>query len=1435
MQYNTKIETKMKKILTLIVALLCTIATHADNFIGRYNVHHITTVEGLPGNTIRDIKQDADGFLWMAGTGGVARFDGYRFVSFNRYGHGAQRGIPRHIGSMLMSSSNRQLWVSSSTYNQACYDFETGRFVDYTGKKDDERPYRRIIESKDGYWMFSNTDGVRHVQEKDGKYTTTDFTVENHSLPSNRVRNLDVDGNGIVWVATDKGFTRIDRSGKSKTFFRGIPFMRCSAKGNYIMTFNKERHTAYIFNSAGRLIHRSVLPTAMGHIGAIRGIMNWRGYFAILANDATFLLDKRTGVFSKPSNCQVSQGSEYGHIGNLHFVGNRSGSLWIFNENGEVRRLDLFDNTVLTRDRNTIFTITRGKDGLYYIGSYGGGLFVYDYDSGSISRYTAEDRDPVIFSNYVLYVTTDRSGCVWVSTENGGVSCLRLKNNMAQYYLIDENNRGDWTNAILRFLPLPTGNKDMLLLETKANKIFNFSLASGTYQYNNDVEDPVSGYVVDRQGHTWTVSRGGGVMIDGKQMDVVADGNRVETMDYTDIELDSNGRIWLSAFGRGLILVKNLQGGKIRGTALIVNKFNESRINDIFITADGFIFVSSFNGMYVADIKKKNIRPSDFHLYHVSDGSFPADEVNCVCPAPNHIVWVGTVGGGLVRCDFSKGINKMTYTTITVRDGLSDNNVRSLVLDKDGYLWVGTDDGLSCVDPKDNYVRRYDLTNHVLSNTFTSNAAMRLDDNRLAFGTDYGLVIVNPALDNRTPDKEDLAAPRISDIAVNGISIFEGLDSTALDKSLSLSPKVNLNHSQNSLTFYYSSCNYEDLPSQVYEYYLEGLDRKWRPATAESHAEYSNLSPGNYVFHIRMVTPHGHGEETALKVHIAEPWYNTIWAWIFYIIIICVVAYWLYRNAQEKLRMNQQVKVEKQVAKFRTDFFTHVTHEFRTPLAILQNAVERISRPGNPSRKDIQTAQRGTRRLLRLVNQFLEYRRIENGKLHIQVEKDNIIGFAQDIFLDFRNMAEKKHINLNISLFSKEYKVLFDKQIVESVIYNIISNAVKYTPDNGTINFSIRDDQEVKKLFFTVEDNGPGIDMNRRADLFHPFMDGNVSKNGMGIGLYTSYRLAELHHGSLSYDSVTPHGSRFTFAIPDNDAAYSEDERAATPVAVVKNNDSHYDEIIKEMAPKALNSQLVAIVEDDPDMQEQIASEVGVYFKTKVYGNGNAAIAGIKETKPSLILCDIMLPDTNGYEVVKTLKADHDLAEVPIIMLTALEDESHQIKGYKAGADDYMVKPCNYHLLIARMMQLIQWHEKHQTMLKSAMSGDDAVAKVQEEKPEKTSDGILLTSRADKRFREQVEVLVSQHIGDQALSVDRLAEMMSMGRTKFYGKVKDVFGMSPNKYLMARRMESAASLLDEGKYNVSEVSYKVGFSDPAYFNKCFKSHFGMVPSKYKER
>lgn len=1417
----------------LLAAILCLPASLlGERMPGRLKMTHITSAQGLPGNTIRDIVQDDDGFLWMAGTNGLARYDGYRFVPFNNFGSQGQNALPQHIGKLYLDRSHHTLWLSTSTYTHACLDLSSGRFVDFTGRHDTERPYRKALAVADGVWMSSNTLGLRHVIQQGSRFHIVDYTTKNHRLLSDRVLTIEEDARHNIWAATDRGLARIDSHGRARILLPHVNFLGCYANGNRVLAFSKINQTAYIFDLGGRLLCRTTLPQNIGHIGAIKGCVHWQGQWLLCAGEASLLLQPKrmhnhvTWVWSRPQALQIPKGAVQSTVDDLQFVANQSGSLWIFSPKGPVRKLDLIPGLKANKERNTIFAVTQGHDGKYYIGSYGGGLFVYDYATGHIDHYTAADRDAIIPSNYIIDVATDRTGSIWVSMENAGVVCLTPSDNSAAFDLIDAQRQGDWTNFVRYLYLSPQGQ---LMVMAKNNQLYSYDMTQHAFAYKGAVTATILNSLTDSQHHTWLATRGNGVWRDGQQMTLYVRGKRVEINDFYSLAQDHRGRIWIGCWGQGLFLVKAIRGNRLDVDNIISNQYNESRIHDITITTAGLMVVATFNGIYAANINHRHIQQKDFHWYSVLNSRFPTDEITCVRATTPTTIWAGTVGG-LIRCDFSKGLDRMTYHVLSERNGLSNNNIKSLITDRYGYLWAGTDNGLSRIDPRDNYIRRYQLTNDVLGNTFAENCALRLPDGRIIFGTGNGMVTINPAHEQL---HRRLAAPHvlITDLLINGISIYEGLDSVVLARPLQSTARLTLSHTQNSLTIHFSSFAYSNMQAQLYQYYMEGVDHQWRPVTATPHTEYSNLAPGTYVFHVRAVTQDAVGPERVLTIHISEPWYNTWWAWAFYLALIAAIILYISRSARERLRLHQQMKMEKQLTEMRTSFFTHVTHEFRTPLAVLSYAVENIAKPEKPSRKDIQTAQRGIHRLMRLVNQFLEFRRLNTGNIRLQVESGDIIAFLRDIYQDLWGMATQKHLNYNFSAFAKSFTVAFDPQAVETIVYNLLSNAVKYTPEKGNVTFTIRQDNDAHLLVITVEDDGPGLSTDQQERVFHPYMSGYISHNGMGIGLYTAYNMAKVHHGTLVYQRAsTEGGSRFILSIPDNDESYTLEEYQKEPQCHDNDEDhSQSLQIIQDMAPNALNHQLVAIIEDAPDMQEQIKTEVGKYFRTVTYSTGEDALRDIAGQKPDLLLCDIMLPGINGYDTISAIRKQKGMDDLPVIMLTALDDEEHQIKGYQAGADDYMVKPCNYRLLIARAMQLIKWRQQRNKQQpskehKTTASPTTTLSSVDE---------VILTSPADKRFREQVEVLVGQHLTDQNFSIDQLAAMLTMGRTKFYGKMKELYGMSPNKYLMKRRMDKAAELLLEGKYTVSEVSYRVGIPDSSYFNKCFKAAFGTVPSKYR--
>ena len=645
----------------------------------------------------------------------------------------------------------------------------------------------------------------------------------------------------------------------------------------------------------------------------------------------------------------------------------------------------------------------------------------------------------------------------------------------------------------------------------------------------------------------------------------------------------------------------------------------------------------------------------------------------------------------------------------------------------------------------------------------------------------------------------------ITDLAINGISIYEAENEQFLTKALNYTREISLPHDKNSLNIHFSNFDYPHIQNAMYQYYLEGIDKTWRPMTSINHAEFSDLNPGSYTLHIRTrIGSNQWSEETLLHITIYQPWYNTVWAWCIYLLIISGAGVLYYRSWLRNFELNQQIALEKQMSDFRINFFTHISHEFRTPLAIIQSAVEKMMTKGEgyASKNTIYTLSRGTKRLQRLINQLMEFRKINTGNMKLNVEKGEIIGFVRTIYNDFYTVAKQKNITMSFTPWTSNHEILFDQEKVETIVYNLLSNAVKYTPDRGIISVRLYLENDI--VFFSVEDNGPGIKPEREADLFKPFMHGYASKGGMGIGLYTAHKMAEIHKGSLTYQrSRNLGGSRFCLALPDDAGKYQPEDiiekKALDDHSIDKDE---IDMIVKEMTPKAINNVTVMVIEDDPDMLDQIKSELSVYFHVETFMNGKTGYENIRKIKPALLISDIQLPEM----IARAL-------QFVAMELKAKQQAEEKAQQEKALGQETTLK-------------------ENAPLEKAEQSSCGEVILVKPVKELKKNEPTLLMSTLDKKFKDKLEAIVAQHIGDNNFNVDRLAELLCLGRTTVYNRTKSIMGVSPNIYIQNERLRIAAKLLLEGEYTVSEISEKVGFSDSTYFYKCFKNKFGIAPSKY---
>lgn len=1441
----------MSKRLLIIIACLIyinSLSIQAEEL--SFVAHKFTVADGLPSNNIRELVQDGDGYIWLGTTGGLCRFDGYQFVTFNTFNNPSEGNNTLHVGQVKYSDKGSSIWISTSSLLTACYQTKTGQFVDYTGFGGQYNLYSKRLETKNAILLYDTTNGIRRITYDNGKYSATDYNKSN-GLPNNHVIKALESSRGYTWAITERGFSIIDPRGVAKIRDNKTIFKSAETWGDYVMLIAGNEVLKY--NATGSNMTRHTLPSPMGSFNTVTSTIAINGKLFIFTQENVIIFDIRTSTFSISQECDVKGGRIQKTTANYTLIANKGTSLWIIDNEANIQKLNIVNEIHVGTEKSRIYTAAEDKDGLLYIATYGNGLFIYNPKTQEILEHFTTQKDGFFNNDYLQDILIDREGNIWVSSETAGLSCMSRDDSAESYFrMLTHGDIGEWSNNIRSVTYAEKENN--IWLSTKDNKLYNYDLTTGEISLVKVLNAPVFTTLRDCKGQMWIGTRGTGLYVDGEQYTENDSINLISNDIYKILE-DKNERIWLATWQGGLHMTSNKAGELPYFTNFLISSYNEKRQHDLCFGDNGDLWIATNNGLYVVNTNKKSITNKDFTNYNTQNGSLPTNEIVCLYfDHESHTLWAGTTGCGVIQIQIDSNRKIKSIKTIDRSAGLANNIVKAIIKDKNGLIWVSTEEDLSRIEPKTGSVRTIHIGQSLQSNIFAENAALLTADGRMIFGTGYGLAIVRPKPERSLSLKNVNVC--ITELRINGTSVYNSPDMDDKQRAYASEGAIELTHKQNSITLFFSNFLFSQAGTSTYQYMLEGYDDDWRTATSVNYAEYTNVSPGEYIFKVRTMVDNKWIEGKPFTIKINQPLYNTWWAWLLYLIITAVGGWYLYKLLKKNFKLQHEISLNKELSEFRLNFFTHVTHEFRTPLAIISNSMDTLTQANTPQttqKAAIKSAKRGTNRMLRLVNELMEFRKLSVGGSRLAVEKGDIIGFVRNIYQDLWTITKRKEIDMTFTPFAKEYQLTFDHAKIETIVFNIVSNAVKYTPQKGQIAIKLLLNEQEENISIIVEDSGKGISKEQEKELFHPFMHGLVSQGGMGIGLYSAKEMVKLHHGDISYQkSAELGGAQFTITIPSNEDIYTADDYIQD-LAIHTESDgdnSVVEEVILNMHTESLNDLNLAIIEDDTDMLEQISSVMSQYFHVTTYMNGEDAINGIMETKPDVIISDVMLPDTNGYDIVKKLRSETAFINTPIIMLTALDDERHQMKGYEAGADDYVTKPCNFRVLLARIVQLYTWaHKREQQAIASATEAANnaamPMADVQDNNTTENSDMVapanatttttpkqITISPLDKKFKETLEYVVAQHISDHDFTVDRLAALMQMGHTKFYGRMKDVMGVSPNKYLMNEKMRIAAELILEGKYSIAEVSFKVGFMDQSYFNKCFKQYFGCVPSKY---
>lgn len=1390
---------------------------------------HMTTGNGIANNSIRYIYQDSKGFIWMGTLNGLSRYDGNSFVTFRPEG-GNKLSLMDHRIRDLEEDENGFLWISTSAEMYSCYDLKKDCFVDFTGCGEHGQYYGyRLRDSRGRVWLWQEGNGCRRVNYADGQFTSLAFKKEKDNLPSNKVKYVFEDEQGEIWIGTKEGIARVTGDEAVAVENNHDAFKALSYGGNVFFLSASGKISKKVDGGNNRIV------TQLGGSKAgekVYGTLHLQDDWIIFTETGGYVFNLRTFRVSKHPEWEVAKAQVQ--------TDNR-GNFWIYNHTGKVwyvnavtRALKTFQliptDKVNYIDEERYHVVHDSRD-IVWISTYGNGLFAYDLASDELQHFTsAINGFSHITSNFLLYVMEDRTGGIWVSSEYTGLSRLSVLNEGAERIFPENEALSDRSNTVRMLVRMPN---DEIWVGTRRG---------GLYMYDAYLEGPATTRHFDSNiyaaaegadGSIWLGSRGNGLSIDGRWYKY--DANEPTSIGNNNIFTlcrDRKDRMWVGTFGGGLNLAVK-EGDHYVFKRFLNRSYSERQIRVIHEDNNGWMWVGTSAGVYVFQPDSLIANPDNYLSYNYNNGTLPSNEIKCIHQDSKGRIWVGTSGKGFSMCTLGGDYAHLTFEHFDGSDGLVNSMVQSIVEDREGKLWITTEYGISRFDPDTHTFENFFFSTNALGNVYSENSGCVSKDGKLLFGTNYGLVVVNP--DKFTNPLAAKPMVAFTNLSINGISMRPGDADSPLDRALSYTDHIRLKYFQNSFVIDFSTFDYSGNSGVKYSYRLDNYDKDWSVPSSLNFAAYKNLAPGDYKLRVKACNGIGLGndEEIVLNIVVTPPFWKTTWAFLLYAILIGATLYVTYRLIHNFNTLRNRIQIEEQLTEYKLVFFTNISHEFRTPLTLIQGALEKIQRGGKVPKEmnySLKVMDKSTQRMLRLINQLLEFRKMQNNKLALSLEETDVIAFLYEIFLSFNDAAESKNMDFKFLPSVASYKMFIDKGNLDKVTYNLLSNAFKYTPSGGKVTFSVTTDEEKKQLVITVADTGVGIPKEKRGELFKRFMQSSFSGSSVGIGLHLTHELVSVHKGSIVYAENEGGGSVFTVSLPIDAGVYEDKDFLIPHNILLKEEEEHHAAVHAEELPAEeketeepqllsmpLNKRKVLIIEDDNDVREFLKAEVGQYFETVAEADGTAGLERARTYDADLIICDVLMPGMTGFEVTRKLKTDFNTSHIPIILLTAMNSAESHLEGVESGADAYITKPFSPKLLLARVFKLIEQRER----LREKFSNDPNMVRP-----------AICTSDKDKEFADKLQQIMEQQLSNAQFTIDEFASMMGLGRTVFYRKVRGVTGYSPNEYIRIIRMKKAAELLLENRYTVAEVSYSVGISDPFYFSKCFKQQFGVAPSVY---
>ncbi|MBN2276026.1 MAG: response regulator [Bacteroidales bacterium] len=1440
---------------------------------------HYSTRDGLSHGSVSDIMKDSKGFMWFSTFDGINKFDGYTFTTYKaRPGDNTSLSSNRVI--LLTEDKWGFIWVQ--TYDSAVYRFDPRtEMFESVLKNTDGTPLsvKKVFKSSlSDIWLTTGNNGIYRIATRPSDYTTNVFQYKKSpgnplSLYSNAVLSVFEDTEKQIWVSTKKGLNclQYDKNKNNFVYRKFSQHMHEELKRYCFVSFTEHANRVWMGSHEGLLFcfdraKQDLLKTDLAHghsVTCMTGSPNGSLYIGT-AGDGIYRYDI--------AEMQVKQ-----HFSNagLNYVINlfidSYNILWIETDRDGIMKLnpDFSGFRHFTQPTDVDLTyMPRSACGWFedekhivWVLLKGGGFGYYDREADNLAYFFNKPGDPASkMSNYVNCFYKDSADVLWLSTYYRGIEKITFLENKFRFMTFGHSIKSLIPNEVRAlfedsegFLWVGTKNGTLYLLDHE-KKILR--------QFSSEIDHGmVYSITEDRENNIWLGTKGKGLYKARRagrnktdynftcfRHDPQDPGSLSSDLIYSVVQ-DSKDRIWIGTFGQGLNLLTNENGhvtfNNSNNAFTNYPEVKGRRIRHIKEDGHGLLWIATTEGLILTDSDKGDPGNFVFEYYYKGPGdknSLGSNDIYCIFIDRTDSLWLGTLGGGLhkmiSRPENGRAPRFMVYTK---DDGLPSDVILSIEADGNNNIWMSTENGIACLNRHNGTIKCYDEYDGLHSSSFSEATSLTRSNREMLFGTMEGLYTFFPE------DFTDEAV--ITNLVLTRFRLFNqdvmpGIKGSPLKRSINETDEIRLNYKQSMFSIEYAGLDYSAQHKMQYAYLLEGLDSPdsgWHYVNNQRIATYTNVPPGEYLFRVRFVNPELRdiNPERTLAITIKPPPWKTLWAYAVYVVILLLLLETARRIAFTMIRLRNRVTVEKEITNAKLRFFTNISHELRTPLSLIIGPVEEVSRTEKLSAKGIehmQLVEKNAKRLLKFINQLLDFRKIQNNKMILKLAQVDLIVFAKEIYNNFRELAEEKSIDFKFSTDVDHMDVWIDEEKMDIVFFNLLSNAFKFTPAGRVIEVSISHNVNRNIVSIAIRDEGIGIPSDKIPVIFSRFADIHDHKinghTGTGIGLSLSKELIDLHGGAISFNSTEGKGTTFIIELKTGKSHFNTNrvefiERPQITKAV--------DRIVENFVPQ--NSErdidgteagyhdkaLMLVVEDDDDLRRFLNDLLSGTFMVEEAVNGQEGLDKAIEYIPDIVITDVMMPELDGIELLNRLKNNFATSHIPVILLTAKSSIESRIEGLKYGADAYITKPFNSQYLMASARNLL---EQRKLLLKKYTSHISVLDFAQEE--------IIVTDKDDE-FLQTVVGIIEDNISISDFKIETIAQRLGLGRTSFFKKIKGMTGKSPIDFVNEFRLQKAARMLMDGGHNISEVSYSCGFSDPGYFSKRFRERFKASPREYRKK